>query len=148
MNQQITTHEDDEWYPARVSFDCQNPLPLIQVGGDGLWSQHQCTVRLTEFELSGEINPSDNQFHVGQLTVIVEPADWDNDVHGLIYTDKTFLEGLRDYLNSIDILFEDGLSYSEQGMQPDNGAHFDVSGECANAVEQFVVDNKVPVDRV
>ena len=62
------------------------------------------------------------------MRVYFNTDTWDVNKHGLIYTDKQFMQELRDTLNNAGFDASD-VDYSEQGMQGDNYVSCDV-GEC------------------
>jgi len=98
-----------------------------RVGGDGYWTTW-----------SGEVE--------GRLTV--EQFDWDEDgdgyatfhlvdwdrSRGLIYSDAIFMESLIAELSRVG-LPSAGIGYSEQGMQPADGVHFDATEAFITAVQ-------------
>ena len=59
-----------------------------------------------------------------------DPATWDIDRYGLIYTDRTFMSELQNRLTANKgFKHAQGIDYSECGMQGDNFIHMDVSNK-------------------
>lgn len=82
----------------------------IQTGGDGLWSSRSAVVEITEISISW-----DGKGHV-EVNVTFDPNTWNVEHHGLIYTDRLFLEGLRRKFAEL-LGHNIALDYTEQGMQ-------------------------------
>ncbi len=59
--------------------------------------------------------------------VYFDPATWNIEKDGLIYTDKGFLSELKDYM--IRAQYSCAINYSEFGMQVDNYVSLDVGRE-------------------
>lgn len=91
----------------------------ITTSGDGLWSDVQKTVILNRMEVD-QHSPS-----FGELRVYFDTNSWNVDRDGLIYTDKAFLEGIKDLLNNKGY-DTSKIDYSEQGMQGNDYVSFDV----------------------
>ena len=101
-----------------------NVFTTLTTGGDGLWSNKQRDVDVTQLRLQ-YCNPERN---FGELCVHFTPASWDTAVDGLVYTDKQFMTELRAYLQTIGFTEAEAndVSYSEQGMQTDEYVSCDV----------------------
>lgn len=85
----------------------------IKTGGDGLWSRAKKDVRIVDVDLEGD--------GFGEIRVYFDPATWNVNTDGLIYTDKMFLSGLKRYLkNEYPDRDWSNLDYTEQGMQGDD----------------------------
>ena len=97
----------------------------LAVGGNGLWSNIEGNVRITDMQLVAY------GADFGELRVHFNTDDWRVDEKGLIYTDDVFMLELRALCNSLGLDGED-VEYSEQGMQGDNYVSCDVG-------EDFIV---------
>ena len=92
--------------------------------GHGHWSHQERFVKVYRLEV---VTYED---HRG-VDVIYEVrahftrATWDTRKHGLIYTDRSFLTGLKKHLRSLGLVC--GLNYTEQGMQGDAYVSLDPS---------------------
>lgn len=94
---------------------------VINTDGGSLWSNSRLDVRCTSIDVP-YINEENN---FGELKVYFNTDSWDVDKHGLIYTDYTFLEVLKEQLIKMGLAGND-MDYSEQGMQGDDYVSFDV----------------------
>ena len=101
-----------------------NPVTLHTDGKTSYWSKHAADVQITA--LNVPYISEDNEF--GELRVYFNEDSWDVNQHGLIYTDKTFINELAAFLTSMGIAGDD-VSYSEQGMQGDDYVSCDVGGK-------------------
>ena len=110
--------------------DTREGIVTLQTAGDGYWSERAASVRVTELKM-GWI---DSEEEYGELCVHFNTDDWRVNEHGLIYTDRQFMQQLQAYCNSIG-LAGDSISYSEQGMQGDNYVSCDVG-------EKFIASYK------
>ena len=99
-----------------------------RVGGDGFWSTW---VGEVEGNLTVKSHGWDDD-GCGYATFHL--VDWDAPSQGLIYTDTVFMESLRAELSRVGLPSE-GIDYSEQGMQPADGVHFDASEAFITAVQ-------------
>lgn len=102
----------------------------FNVGGDGLWSSVQGSVEIVDMRL-GYI-ADDKEF--GELCVYFNDKHWDVNIDGLIYTDETFLNDLRQFLVLHNLPAT--VDYSEQGMQGDDYVSLDVEGDFISAWER------------
>ena len=112
---------------------------ILNTDGRGLWSQQAKPVIVTGVDcIITKMEDEDSLF--GELCVRFDPASWNTDKDGLIYTDDLFLEQLRDFLMSQGFT-ENAIkevSYSEQGMQGDEYVSLDVSSEfCEEWLTKF-----------
>jgi hypothetical protein len=96
------------------------PAPVtIQTNGSGWWTSIIKEVECVSLLL--DVTRHDDDCW-GEVQVFFNPATWDVNHDGLIYTDEAFLKNFYWFLwthftfNSL-ILTEKHLSYSEQGMQ-------------------------------
>ena len=96
-------------------------IVIIHTNGDGHWSKHARPVGIIDLQI-GYI--SDDQVF-GELKVVFDTTTWDTKLHGLIYTDRKFIDELRTYLYSVGLVGIDA-EYSEQGMQGRNFVSFDI----------------------
>ena len=89
--------------------------------GKGYWSNVVKDVFVTSIGMYISTEQDDNSFCDGDLAVNYTEATWDNNVDGLIYTDKTFLAQVKEFLIAQGFNAEavNDISYSEQGMQDD-----------------------------
>ena len=94
---------------------------IFTTAGDGLWSDVAKSVEITSIEMGYVADEKD----FGELRVYFNTASWDVNKHGLIYTDKLFLQQLQDVLMQAGLDGAD-VDYSEQGMQGDNYVSLDV----------------------
>lgn len=91
---------------------------FISTSGDGLWSNKKQQVKVTNIF----INAGEEIL----LRTYFDPDTWNINKHGLIYTDKGFLQGLRaDAKRLAEVGRLPGynwndLNYTEQGMQGDD----------------------------
>lgn len=90
--------------------------------GDGYWSSVAKTVQVTRLEMP-YIN-AEGTF--GELRVYFDTKTWSVPMHGLIYTDSLFLDGLLERLH-IAGLDAGAVDYSEQGMQGTDYVSLDVT---------------------
>ena len=112
---------------------------ICTTAGDGYWNTRQALVRCTKLEITyvakhdgeGEDLPPNGVPTFGELQVSFDPATWNPDEDGLIYTDKLFLKELADELVALGFSPEAAadVSYSEQGMQGDDFVSCDVGGK-------------------
>ena len=58
-----------------------------------------------------------------ELKVYFDTDAWNTSLDGIIYTDKLFLQELREYFVAKDC--SGGIDYSEAGMQADDYVSFD-----------------------
>ena len=114
-----------------------------QTNGRGLWSATEKFVSIDRVRLAYV----DDEGDFGELRAYFDPAEWDTDNDGLIYTDKAWMQGFRECMKTLgfsDTALED-ISYSEAGMQGDNYVSMDVGGpfvrEC-EALYRFVVNKQ------
>ena len=116
-----------------------------QTAGDGYWSGTQKFVTINRVRLA-YIDEDDGNF--GELRAYFDPAEWNIDDLGLIYTDsgwkQSFLTCMENVLGfSPDAILD--ISYSEQGMQGDNYVSMDVGGkfisEC-EALYRFTINKQ------
>ncbi len=93
----------------------------FNTAGNGLWSDVSKDVFVTSISMYISTESDDGDFYDGDLAVNYTEATWDNNVDGLIYTDKAFLADVRAFLiaQGFDAEAVNAISYSEQGMQDD-----------------------------
>lgn len=111
---------------------------VITTSGTGLWSDAHLPVRVISLDLAY----TDEDWCFGELRAEFDPASWDCEVHGLIYTDPGFLRGLRHYLAEHGLPGDD-VNYSEQGMQGDDYVSFDVGEQFISAFTDRVMPRKL-----
>ena len=107
----------------------------LTTGGDGLWTNKQQDVDVTQLRLQ-YCNPERD---FGELCVHFTPASWNTATDGLIYTDTQFLYELRVYLRTIGFTEAEALdvNYSEQGMQDDEYVSCDVGATFLEGLERL-----------
>jgi hypothetical protein len=101
----------------------------ISTNGRGYWSSRQAVVQLERMSMAYLSDESD----FGELRVYFDTRDWDVDEHGLIYTDRQWLDEFRGVLETLGFSNEAlySVNYSEQGMQGLDYVSMDVT-------EQFI----------
>lgn len=113
---------------AGVFLTGQKALPVDMIAhtnGEGYWSDQARAVRITHLALVSVYDDDDELS--GALNVFFDPASWDVETMGLIYTDREFLWGLKQNLKELGLVGV--ISYSEQGAQGDNYVDLDVDAE-------------------
>ena len=96
----------------------------LNTNGKGYWSRKATAVEITGLQLAY----TNDELDFGELRVFFNTKTWDVNKDGLIYTDKQFMQELKELLVQKGFDTSD-LSYSEQGMQGDTYVSCDV-GEC------------------
>jgi hypothetical protein len=97
---------------------------ILNTAGDGLWSRRATEVKIVDIAVTYLNDEKD----FGELRVYFDTREWNVDKDGLIYTDKRFLDDLKDFLWGEGFNDQD-VNYSEQGMQGDNYVSLDVGAE-------------------
>lgn len=107
----------------------------LHTDGTGYWSRKRTAVDITKLDLQ-YINKEKD---FGELCVYFAQHSWHTPTDGLIYTDKLFLVGLRNYLVTLGFSAEEVLdvSYSEQGMQTDDYVSCDVGAKFIAGLERL-----------
>lgn len=115
---------------AKINPKLKNTL---NVGGNGLWSNTLKEVNVSKMEVHYyyDSEDSNNNPKWGELRVFFHKKSWDVNKYGLIYTDKTFLKELSEWLVKLKI--NSKADYSEQGMQGDNYVSLDIG-------KNFIID--------
>ncbi len=103
---------------------------ILHTDGSGYWSNVRENVPVTGLDLS-YVN---DEGTFGELRVYFDTTVWDVNSDGLIYTDKLFLQELREILDAIGFPGAD-VGYSEQGMQGDNYVSLDVGEDFIQSFE-------------
>ena len=98
----------------------------LQTSGDGYWSNVKKSVKTTELKLGYE----DDDGGFGELRIYFDRRTWSPEQHGLIYTDRQFMQELRAALVKAGFskAAAKDVDYSEQGMQGNNYVSCDVTG--------------------
>ena len=111
----------------------------LHTNGRGYWSNKAKAVDVTRLDL--QYCTAERDF--GELCVYFTSASWDTATDGLIYTDKLFMQELREYLVSLGFTAEEAndVSYSEQGMQTDEYVSLDVGAEFIAGLERLDPDH-------
>lgn len=119
----------------------------LPVGTDGLWSgkdqpSHitgKLVFRMQEFTAND--GTLDRWLHA---RFYFDPALWDVEKHGLIYTNELFMESLHARLRAKGWTNpERSVSYSEAGMQGDNYVDFDVSTDKDTLMDLLITNTSV-----
>ena len=116
-----------------------NVFTTLHTNGRGYWSTKATAIDVTRLDL--QYCTAERDF--GELCVYFTSASWDVDTMGLIYTDKLFMQELREYLVSLGFTAEEAndVSYSEQGMQTDEYVSLDVGAEFIAGLERLDPDH-------
>ena len=111
----------------------------LHTNGRGYWSTKATAIDVTRLDL--QYCTAERDF--GELCVYFTSASWDVDTMGLIYTDKLFMQELREYLVSLGFTRAEAnsVSYSEQGMQTDEYVSCDVGAEFIAGLERLDPDH-------
>ena len=114
-----------------------------RTNGTGYWSPKQKFVTINRIELAYV----DDEEQFGELRAYFDPAEWDIDNDGLIYSDMgwkaSFLKCLETMGFSTDAILH--VSYSEQGMQGGNYVSMDVGSDFIQEFEalyRFVINRQ------
>ena len=93
----------------------------FNTAGDGLWSNVAKAVYVESISMYIGTVKDDDYYNDGDLAVNYTEATWDNNVDGLIYTDRLFLTQVKAFLINagFDNKAVNSISYSEAGMQDD-----------------------------
>ena len=105
---------------------------ILHTNGNGLWTDVERAVRITNMVLDMGTEYEDDKTIFGEFRVYFNTEDWDTSEDGLIYTDKGFLRELREFLVAHGLPGAD-VSYSEQGMQGDDYVSLDAGTDFYNA---------------
>ncbi len=94
---------------------------VLKTDGRGYWTNLVRNVRIQSAKVhqTEGIGFGTEEF----LLVKFDPKTWDVEEHGLIYTDRTWLAGLRAALHVIGYERADEVNYTEQGMQGEKYVH-------------------------
>ena len=97
--------------------------------GDGLWSSISKAVFVESISMFISTENNEGDFYDGDLAINYTNATWDNDVDGLIYTDRAFIAQVKAFLinTGFDNEAVNAISYSEQGMQEDERVSCDAN---------------------
>jgi hypothetical protein len=93
----------------------------MPVDGTGLWSKIKTVVTILDMKVTDRDELNEH----GELRVYFDTKHWNTAAVGLIYTDRGFVQALRQWFNVYGIN-STTLGYSEAGMQGDNYVSFDV----------------------
>jgi hypothetical protein len=114
-----------------------------QTNGRGYWSSTAKLVTVNRVRLA--YLDDDGEF--GELRAYFDPAEWNVDNDGLIYTDQAWIESFINCMATLgfsEAALQD-IDYSEQGMQGDNYVSMDVGGdfirEC-DALYRFTINGQ------
>lgn len=111
---------------TRGKLDCTGTT--LTTNGKGLWSRVAKSIKCLSLQLGAAMPSSKGTGLFAELRVYFDPKSWNVKKDGLIYTDKQWLQELRDYLIK-KLKFSPAaaraVDYSEQGMQGDNYVSLD-----------------------
>lgn len=97
---------------------------VLNTDGSGYWSREAKAVKCERIAISY----CNEDMDFGELRVYFDTDTWNVNSDGLIYTDKQFIEELKEALEYSALNASD-VSYSEQGMQGNNYVSLDVGKE-------------------
>jgi hypothetical protein len=116
---------------------------VTHTNGQGYWSTVSGCVKIDRVRLA--YLDDDGEF--GELRAYFDPAEWDTDKDGLIYTDSAWIESFINCMATLgfsEAALQD-IDYSEQGMQGANYVSMDVGAdfvrEC-EALHRFVINRQ------
>ena len=116
---------------------------VTHTNGQGYWSTVSGCVKIDRVRLA--YLDDDGEF--GELRAYFDPAEWDTDKDGLIYTDSAWIESFINCMATLgfsEAALQD-IDYSEAGMQGGNYVSMDVGGdfvrEC-EALHRFVINKQ------
>jgi hypothetical protein len=101
----------------KVDFVCETD-------GKGLWSKEKKLVRIRKLDLNNRHQESS----FGELAAVFDKRSWNTQKHGLIYTDRFWINEFREQLVKLGFTKKAArdVDYSEQGMQGDDYVSMDV----------------------
>ena len=105
---------------------------VLKTDGSGFWNDSERSVRVIALSVPYITDEED----FGELRVYFDMSTWNTDIHGLIYTDDSFLRGLKKYLESLNLGTD--VDYSEQGMQGDNYVSLDAGKKFIQSWIKFI----------
>jgi hypothetical protein len=111
--------------------------------GRGLWSATEKFVTVNRVRVAY----LDDDGDFGELRAYFDPAEWDTDKDGLIYTDRAWMSSFLSCMATLGFSVQAlaDIDYSEAGMQGDNYVSMDVGGafirEC-EALHRFVINRQ------
>ncbi len=114
-----------------------------RTNGSGLWSATEKFVSINRVRLAYV----DDELDFGELRAYFDPAEWDTDNDGLIYTDKAWISSFLSCMATLGFSVQAlaDIGYSEAGMQGGNYVSMDVGGdfiqEC-EALHRFVINRQ------
>jgi len=114
-----------------------------QTNGRGHWSSTAKFVSINRVRLAY----LDDDGDFGELRAYFDPAEWDTDKDGLIYTDRAWMSSFLSCMATLGFSVQAlaDIDYSEAGMQGDNFVSMDVGGdfirEC-EALYRFAVNKE------
>lgn len=94
----------------------------VHTSGENLWSNREASVHVTRIS----VRHDDDSW--GEICAYFDTADWQVEDHGLIYTDKRWIEEFRALMRTLGFsrAAVENISYSEQGMQGEDYVSMDV----------------------
>jgi hypothetical protein len=111
--------------------------------GRGLWSATEKFVTVNRVRVAY----LDDDGDFGELRAYFDPAEWDTDKDGLIYTDRAWMSSFLSCMATLGFSVQAlaDIDYSEAGMQGANYVSMDVGGdfirEC-EALYRFAVNKE------
>ena len=108
---------------------------VLETDGSGYWSNAQRKVKIHRIEFGDYTN---------EVCVYFTKKSWDPDKHGLIYTDRKFINGLRKHMIALGIPKEiaNDLDYTEQGMQSDDYVSLEFSDKSRRFLLNYLFARK------
>ena len=99
---------------------------VAHTDGKGYWSTAKKAVLVENITVF--VGDGSEDAYNSDIGINYDEATWDNDVDGLIYTDKLFLKEVQAELAKIASIADvaDDFEYSEQGMQDDGRVSCDM----------------------
>lgn len=106
---------------------------VAHTDGSSLWSDEARKVQITGLRVVVDIDEEDEEMF-GELLIFFDTQDWNTREHGLIYTDKQFLQDVQNELAERGFSEEavQDIDYSEQGMQDAHYVSCDVGAAFIN----------------
>jgi hypothetical protein len=115
--------------------------------GRGLWSATEKFVTVNRVRVAY----LDDDGDFGELRAYFDPAEWDTDKDGLIYTDRAWMSSFLNCMATLGFSVQAiaDIDYSEAGMQGNNYVSMDVGGdfirEC-EALYRFTINKQAVFD--
>lgn len=100
---------------------------VTRTSGDGYWSIQIKTVRINRVIVASVSD--DGEF--GELRAYFDPAEWDIDNDGLIYSDMGWMRSFSSCMATLGFSVQAlaDITYTEQGMQGESYVSLDVGSD-------------------